>query len=203
MLLMTGLAAAAFVAAAYQLNPLCGHLAWPTLAFLLFYSHTKRFTPAAHWVLGVGLGLSPLGAYLAARGGFDAGAGAAAAMGFAVATWTAGFDILYACQDVEHDRREGLHSVPARLGIAGALNVARTCHALVPPALLLSWYLGGLGPVYLGGVMVVAALLVWEHRLVKPDDLSRVGPAFFQMNVAIALVMLLATAADLVSGGAS
>jgi len=203
MVVMVVVSAAIFVVAAYNLNPLCGALSWPTLALLLLYSHTKRFTAGAHWVLGLGLGLSPVGAYLAARGAFDLGAAAAGALGLAVTLWTAGFDILYACQDIDHDRREGLRSVPARLGIGGALNVARGCHALVPFALLLAAWLGSLGAVYLGGVAVVAALLVWEHRLVRADDLSKVGQAFFQVNVLIAVVMLVATAADVVTGGGS
>ena len=192
--------AAVFVLAAYALNPLCGHLSWPTLALLLFYSHTKRFTASAHWVLGVGLGLSPVGAYLAARGGFDVGAAAAGALGAAVTAWTAGFDILYACQDVEHDRREGLHSIPSRLGVPRALNVARACHAVVPLALLGAAWLVDLGAVYLGGVALVALLLVWEHRLVRADDLSKVGKAFFQVNVLIAFVMMIATAIEVVMG---
>lgn len=203
MIAMVSGSAAVFVFAAYMLNPLCGHLSWPTLALLLFYSYTKRFTAGAHWVLGIGLGLSPVGAYLAARGTFDLGAAAAGALGLAVTLWTAGFDILYACQDVDHDRREGLHSVPARLGIGKALMVARACHALVPFALLLAAWFGSLGGVYLAGVAVVAVLLVWEHRLVRADDLSKVGKAFFQVNVLIAVIMLVATAADVVTGGGS
>lgn len=196
--LMVAASAALFIGSAYALNPLCGHLSWPTLALLLFYSHTKRFTSAAHWVLGVGLGLSPVGAYLAARGSFDLGAAAAGALGLAVTLWTAGFDILYACQDVDHDRREGLHSVPSRLGIPRALNVARVCHALVPGALLLAAWLVELGTIYLAGVGLVAVLLVWEHRLVRADDLSKVGKAFFQVNVLIAFVMMIATAVEVV-----
>jgi len=197
------LGALLFIGSAYALNPLCGHLSWPTLALLLFYSHTKRFTAAAHSVLGLALGLSPVGAYLAARGAFDMGAAAAAALGFAVMAWTSGFDILYACQDVDHDRREGLHSVPSRLGIPRALNVARPCHALVPPALLMAAWWVDLGVIYLSGVALVAALLVWEHRLVRADDLSKVGKAFFQINVLIAFVMMIATAADVLMGTGS
>lgn len=203
MLTLALASAAVFVLAAYMLNPLCGHLSWPTLALLLLYSHTKRFTAGAHWVLGLGLGLSPVGAYLAANGTFDLGAAAAGALGLAVTLWTAGFDILYACQDIDHDRQEGLRSIPARLGIGGALNVARCCHAMVPFALVLAAWFGALGAVYLAGVGVVAALLVWEHRLVRADDLSKVGQAFFQVNVLIAVVMLVATAADVVTGGGS
>jgi 4-hydroxybenzoate polyprenyltransferase len=113
-----------------------------------------------------------------------------------VLLWTAGFDIVYACQDVDHDRREGLFSVPARLGIAGALRVARLCHALVPVALLAAAWFAGLGPVFVAGAAVTAALLAYEHWIVRADDLRRLNEAFFQVNVAIAFVMLLATAVD-------
>lgn len=191
---------AAFVIAAYALNPLCGHLSWPTLLLLLFYSLTKRFTASAHYVLGVALGLSPLGAYLAARGAFDQGALVAGGLGLAVTLWTAGFDIFYACMDVEHDRREGLKSVPARLGVPGALRLAAASHFLVPPILAVAGWAGGLGLAYFVGVAIVAVLLVAEHRLVRPDDLSRVNQAFFQVNVAISLVMLIAVVTEVMLG---
>ena len=201
--LALAVAAGVFAFAAFMLNPLCGWLSLPTLLVLLGYSHTKRFTSLAHFALGIALGLSPVGAYLAARGAFDADALAAAALGAAVLFWTAGFDIFYACQDLDHDRREGLHSVPARLGVARALDVARLSHAFVPVALAAAGFTADLGPLYWSGVVIVAGLLVWEHRLVRADDLSRVNQAFFQVNVMIAFVMMLATATDVVIGAAS
>ena len=188
---------ALFVLSAWQLNPLCGWLSLPTLGVLLGYSLCKRFTSFSHYVLGVALGLSPLGAYLAVRGSFDFGALAAACLGCAVLFWTAGFDILYACQDLDHDRSEGLHSLPSRLGIAKALVVARISHGVVPLFLLFGAGWGGLGMIYLSGVAVVTALLIYEHRLVRAEDLSRVGKAFLQVNIAISLVMMVAVLGDL------
>lgn len=190
------LGGALFIVAAYSLNPLCGHLAWPTLLVLLSYSLTKRFTSGSHFFLGFALGLSPVGAYLAARGAFDADALGVSMLGVAVLLWTAGFDILYACQDIEHDRREGLRSVPATFGLPGALWIARVVHMLVPIALTGAGLLLDLGWVYFGGCIVVAGLLAFEHRLVRADDLSRVGVAFFQMNIAIAVVMMVVTVVD-------
>ncbi len=194
-------AGTAFVVAAWALNPLCGWLSLPALAVLLGYSLTKRFTLLSHFVLGLALGLSPLGAWLGARGAFDAGAWAPVALGAGVLFWTAGFDILYACQDVDHDRREGLHSVPARIGIRRALIVARGCHAVVPAALALAGAAAGLGLVYGIAVAAAAVLLVVEHLLIRADDLSRLNRAFFQVNVAISVLMMLAVGADLAAGG--
>jgi 4-hydroxybenzoate polyprenyltransferase len=198
--LMVGLVAVAslgFVAASFALNPLCGKLSFVALVVVLGYSYAKRATALSHFVLGIALGLAPVGAYLAARGTFDATSLAAISTGVAVVFWTAGFDILYACQDVAFDREAGLRSTPARLGIGGALKVARVCHALVPPALLVAAPFGGLGAFYLSGVAVASALLVYEHRLVKEDDLSQVDRAFFKVNVWIAVVVMIATTADL------
>lgn len=195
-------ACATFVAASAGLNPLCGWLSFVALAVVLGYSLTKRFTLLCHWVLGCGLGLSPIGAYLAVRGAFDAAWPGLALLGVAVMTWTAGFDILYACQDVEHDRREGLHSAPARLGVARALIWARVSHACVPPALAAAGWQLGLGPIWFTGVAVVAALLVAEHRLVRADDLSKVDRAFFQLNVFISFIVMSASLLDVWMEGA-
>jgi 4-hydroxybenzoate polyprenyltransferase len=192
-----------FCAVSYALNPLCGALSFVALAVILGYSYTKRFTPLAHFVLGAGLGLAPVGAYLAVRGAFDAPSAGVVVMGFAVLGWTAGFDILYACQDAEFDRREGLRSVPADFGVPRALVVARVCHAAVPPLLWLAGPLAGLGLVSAIAVACVAALLFYEHRLVKADDLSQVDRAFFQVNVTIAFVVLAATLLDLRLGAAA
>jgi len=186
-----------FVCASYSLNPLCGHLSWPTLALVLGYSFCKRFTSLSHFILGLSLGLAPIGAYLAARGRFDEQSLAGIALGLAVLAWTAGFDIIYACQDVEHDRRERLHSVPARLGVRGALVVARSSHALVPIFLLWAFQAGSLGTVFLGTVVLVTLLLAYEHSLVRATDLSRVGVAFFNVNVIIAVLVMAGVLLDL------
>ncbi len=180
------------VLSSFWLNPLCGALSFVALAVVLGYSYTKRFTALAHFVLGIGLSLAPVGSYLAVRGDFDAGSAGVIVMGFAVLFWTAGFDILYACQDAEFDRREGLRSVPAVFGIPRALIVARLCHASVPVLLAFSGPMTGQGAVYAGSTVLVAALLVYEHRLVKADDLSAVDRAFFNVNVAISFLVLAA-----------
>lgn len=189
-------ASAGLVLCSFALNPLCGALSFVALAVVLGYSFTKRFTALAHFVLGVGLSLAPVGAYLAVRGSFDAASLGVVVMGFAVLFWTAGFDILYACQDAEFDRREGLRSVPAVFGVPRALVVARVCHALVPVLLAVSGPLTGLGGVYASSTVLVAVLLVYEHRLVKADDLSQVDRAFFNVNVAISFLVLAAVLAE-------
>lgn len=196
MVLLVVASCVAFTAAAWWINPLCGWLAPVALTVVLGYSLTKRFTLACHWVLGAGLGLAPVGAYLTVRGAFDEASMAAIAIGVAVLCWTAGFDILYALADMEHDRSAGLHSVPARLGLRGALVVARCCHAAMVLALVMAGLLGGLGPAYWCGVMIAAALLMLEHCMVSPQDLSRLDVAFFRVNVALGFVMLLATGTD-------
>jgi 4-hydroxybenzoate polyprenyltransferase len=197
MAVMVGAAAAGFVLASALLNPVCGALSVVALAVVLGYSYTKRFTAMSHFVLGAALGLAPIGAYLAASGAFGPATGGMVLLSAAVLCWTAGFDILYACQDVGHDRTEGLHSAPAALGIPGALVLARVCHALVLAFLLLSARALGLGIVFSVGVVVVGVLLVCEHRLVRPSDLSRIQTAFFHLNVLISVVVMTAVIADL------
>lgn len=193
----TLLSSALFIGASFLLNPLAGRLSFAALAVCLGYSLTKRFTALSHFVLGLALGLSPLGAWVAVRGALDRPSVAAALLGAGVLLWTAGFDILYACQDVDHDRREGLRSVPATLGTRGALRLAAAVHALVPPCLWLAGNVADLGAVFRGGVLLVAALLVVEHRLVSERDLSRVNTAFFRVNVAISLLVMTAVIVDL------
>lgn len=199
----TAASAALFCGAAWLLNDLAFLLSFPTLAVLLFYSYTKRFLHFTHYVLGVALGLSPPGAWVAVRGTLD-GSGPAWALALAVTAWTAGFDILYACQDHDFDRRRGLKSVPVLLGTRRALLVARLSHVLVPLALALAGWLAGLGAVYFAAVLIVAVLLVYEHGIVSDDDLSRINRAFFTVNVAIGLLVLLGVVVDLlvVSGPA-
>jgi 4-hydroxybenzoate polyprenyltransferase len=183
--------AAVFVLAAARLNPLCLALAPVALAIVLGYSYTKRFTAASHLVLGLSLAVAPVGAWLAVRGRLEA---APLVLGLAVVLWVAGFDTIYACQDVEFDRSEGLRSIPASVGVARALAVARALHVLAVAALLGLYWLAPLHGLYLGGVAVVAALLAYEHTLVRPDTLSRVMQAF-NLNGWVSLGYLAFTAA--------
>ena len=174
-----GLSSAAFVLAAAMLNPLCLALSPLALAIVFGYSYTKRFTTLSHVALGLALAIAPVGAWLAIRGAF---ALPPIVLALAVLLWVAGFDVIYACQDVDFDRREGLHSLPARLGVARALLLARAMH-FAAVALLASLYaLVPLHPLYLGGVGLIGLLLLYEHSLVHPEDLSRVDAAFFTTN---------------------
>jgi 4-hydroxybenzoate polyprenyltransferase len=169
------LSAAGLVLAAWMLNPLCLALSPVALAIVLGYSYTKRFTAASHLFLGLSLAVAPVGAWLAIRGRLDT---VPVVLGLAVLLWVAGFDTLYACQDVEFDRRSGLRSLPASLGVPRALALARAMHALTVLLLLALFALAPLHPVYLAGVLGVALILAWEHSLVGPQDLSRVMQAF-------------------------
>ncbi|HYD54880.1 MAG TPA: UbiA-like polyprenyltransferase [Gemmatimonadaceae bacterium] len=176
-----------FLLAAWRLNPLCLALAPLALAWVLFYSYTKRFTRLAHLVLGLGLGIAPVGGYLAVTGQWSDPWWLLPALAAAVMTWTGGFDILYALQDVAFDRANRLHSIPAAIGERRALAVARVLHAVTVACLALVGVAVGGGWLYALGVMVAAALLVYEHSLVHPDDLSKLDAAFFTMNGVISL----------------
>ena len=177
-------------------------LSLPVLAWLLGYSYAKRFTSLAHVWLGAALGFAPVAAWIALRGQTLSAAPAdilpAVVIGAAVTLWVAGFDIIYACQDAAFDADHGLHSIPARLGVPRALAVSRALHAVTLGLLAaLPWVAPELGWIYATAWLAVAALLVWEHALVRPDDLSRVNQAFFTANAAIGVVLLAAVAADL------
>jgi 4-hydroxybenzoate polyprenyltransferase len=176
---LVAVSASALVLAAAMLNPLCLALSPLALAIVFGYSYTKRFTSLSHLVLGLALAIAPVGAWVAVRGSFAA---LPFVLGLAVMAWVAGFDAIYACQDVDFDRREGLHSLPARFGIAFALGAARALHAAAVVLLASIYWLAPLHPLYLAGVAGVAALLAYEHSLVRPDDLSRVDVAFFTVN---------------------
>lgn len=184
---------ALFYLSAAMLNRLALLLATPTIVVLLSYSYAKRFTWLTHLHLGASLGIAPIGAWIAVTGRLDA---APIVLGAGVAAWVAGFDILYACQDAEFDRGAGLHAVPARFGVARALTIARALHLLA----IASWLLLGtflpLGGFWYGGVLAAAALLAWEHRLVRADDLTRIDQAFFTINGLIAFLILGAVIAD-------
>ena len=191
--LAIGGAALMFVAAA-MLNTLCLVLAPLALLFLVGYSYTKRFTWTSHWILGFTDGIAAAGGWIAVRGHFDV---PALVLWFALTVWIAGFDLIYACQDVEFDRANGLHSVPARFGIPAALELARVNHALTAVALAALGVVTGLGVVYWIGWLVVVGLLAYEHSLVSPRDLSRLDMAFFNVNGYIAVVVLVATVGGL------
>ncbi len=195
---------AAFVAATlvFLPNPLPIYLSVPVLGFLLAYSFTKRFTALSHFWLGAALMLAPISAWIAIRGEFvvrdPTDLLPAVVLGGAVLLWVAGFDMIYACQDVEVDRREHLKSMPVRLGVRGALRLAAACHAGTVVLLsLLPLVYNRFGWVYWSGVAAVAALLLYEHRLVRPDDLTRVNRAFFNVNAVISLGLLVVAAIDL------
>lgn len=184
----------ALAIAAWRLNPLAFKLAPLALLIVCFYSLTKRFTPFTHFFLGLALGVAPIAAWIALTGTLAA---APLLLGGAVGCWVAGFDLIYHCVDAPLDRTLGLHSVPARWGNAVALSLARLLHLLMLAMLVACGALAGLGAIYFAGLAALAGLLVWEHRLVKPDDLSRVNVAFFTLNGWAAVVFLIAVALDL------
>ena len=189
-----GAATLLFLVAARMLSPLCLALAPAALVVLWGYSFTKRFTTFSHLVLGLALGIAPAAAWIALRGSLD---WRILPLTAAVMLWTAGFDIIYACQDYEFDVAEGLFSYPRRFGIAGALAIARGFHILMLVCLLALVYTFGLGPISLAGVAAVAALLAYEHSLVKPHDLSRVNAAFFTVNGYVSVLFFGFWAADI------
>jgi 4-hydroxybenzoate polyprenyltransferase len=190
----TLVASAVLVVAAWRLNPLALKLAPVALAVLFFYSYTKRFTAWSHLVLGFCLGMSPAAAWIAVTGGLD---GRMLVLCAAVTLWVGGFDVLYACQDLEFDRQAGLHSVPKRFGIARALGIARLMHVAVAALLAwLAWSFALPWPAW-AGIVLVAALLAYEHSLVKPGDLSRLDAAFFTVNGYISVLFFLTWGAAL------
>jgi 4-hydroxybenzoate polyprenyltransferase len=183
--------------AAFQLNPLAFYLSPLALAIVFFYSFTKRFTRWSHVALGLAMGLAPTAAWIAVRGSIDP---RILLLTAAVIFWGAGFDILYSCQDYEFDRTADVYSVPKAFGIRNSLWIARFFHLLT--VVLLMWMVVafGLGKIAVAGVVLVALLLVYEHSLVKHDDLSRVNAAFFTMNGFISMGFLFFVAADLMAG---
>ncbi|MBI5191390.1 MAG: UbiA family prenyltransferase [Nitrospirae bacterium] len=183
---------ALLVYASYRLNPLCLKLSPVAIFVVTFYSLTKRFTCAAHLVLGLALAIAPIGAWIAIRGTLDM---PALVLGGAVLAWVAGFDIFYALQDMEFDRREGLHSIPSYLGVGGSLWAARFLHVLTVSGLLYIARPLGLNLVYMAGVAVVCGMLLYEHMLLRNGDLTKLDAAFFNMNGYISLTVLVFTAA--------
>ncbi len=191
-LLVTG-AFVLLLLAAWMLNPLCLKLTPVAIFFLVLYSFCKRFTAMAHVVLGICLAIAPVGAWIALRG--DIG-WPVVVLGLAVLFWVAGFDIFYALQDYEFDRDKGLFSIPSRFGIERAFLITRLFHVAMVCLLLLLVLSKGLGLIYLFGVVVVTGLLIYEHMLVRPDDLSRLDAAFFNMNGYISVTIFLFTLVD-------
>ena len=185
--------AAIFVLGASQLNRLCLLLSPVALALVFFYSFTKRFTSFSHLVLGLCLGVAPAAAWIAVRGSLDP---RILWLTAAVTFWTAGFDVIYSCQDYEFDRSNHLFSIPRSIGIARALLVARSLHLLMIVCLLALVLTLHLGYLALAGVALVVALLIYEHSLVRPNDLSRVNAAFFTMNGYVSVLFFLFWAAD-------
>ena len=191
--LLTVAAAIVFVGASAWLGPLCLALSPVALALVLGYSYTKRFTWLCHLFLGLAIAAGPGGAWIAVRG--DVAAPALWLM-LAVATWIGGFDILYALADRDFDRSAGLHSIPARFGVRGALFASGLLHLVTVAAMLMLARAGGLGIVYLVGVALIAAILVWEHAIVRPRDLSRLDMAFFNLNGYVSVAFFVATLLD-------
>ncbi|MBT7593305.1 MAG: UbiA family prenyltransferase [Gemmatimonadetes bacterium] len=188
------LSALALIGAAWKLNPLCLALSPVALFVVGGYSFTKRFTWGSHLVLGLGLGLAPLGAWIAVAGQFNP---APVLLGLAVMSWVAGFDILYSCQDHEYDKGVGLHSIPVRFGLVGALRLARILHVMTIVFMLCVGTVAGLRWIYFAGVGAITLLLCWEHRLVQPDDLTKVNTAFMTANSIISVAYFAFTLTDL------
>ena len=182
-LVMTGL----FVFAAAKLNQLCLWLSPVAIAWIFFYSYTKRFTSWSHLVLGWSLAIAPVGGYLAVTGFWSRPAWMLVVLGLAVAAWVAGFDVFYSLQDIGFDKTQGLKSIPAAVGERGAINVARVLHVVSVLSLVAVGYAVNAGGWYYAGVAIAAALLVYEHSLVMPGDLSRLDAAFFTMNGMISI----------------
>ena len=185
---------ALFILSAWQLNRLCFYLSFPTLAILLLYSYTKRFTSLSHIVLGFAVGCAPLAAWLAIRGDF---AWPPILLSAAVMFWVAGFDLIYALQDIDFDRKAKLFSLPSRFGIATALRVSTLFHVLTVLLLTATATLVNLGWMAYAGIAIVAGILYWEHRLITPQDLSRINVAFFNLNGYISILLLLTFAGDI------
>ena len=190
----TAVSVLVFLIAARMLNPLCLKLAPLALAIVFAYSFTKRFTSLSHLVLGFGLGIAPAAAWIAVTGGLDP---RILWLTAAVTFWTAGFDVIYSCQDYDFDRREGLFSLPRRFGIAVALRVSRLLHVAMVGCLLALVAGFQLGWLSMAGVAAVIALLFYEHSLVKANDLSRVNAAFFTVNGYVSVLFFLFWAADM------
>lgn len=183
-----------FITCAYFINSLCFFLSPLALFVVLGYSYTKRFTALSHLVLGLGLSLAPIGAYLAVTGNFDL---LPVLFSIAVFTWVSGFDIIYALQDIEFDRTNNLNSIPSRLGIKTSLRISALLHVFTSVVLLLTAFYGKSGGIYLCGWFIFTLLLIYQHTLVKEDDLSRINMAFFTANGIASIMFALFFAVDI------
>lgn len=193
-LLFTILNSLLFIACTFFINRICFYLSPVALAVILGYSFTKRFTPLCHLVLGLGLSLAPIGAYLAVTGRFDV---LPVLFSFAVIFWVSGFDIIYSLQDEEFDKGEGLYSMPSWLGKAKALRVSELLHLLSAACVIIAGFLGGFGWLYWMGVVVFCGMLIYQHSIVKPNDLRRVNLAFMTANGIASVVFAVFVIADL------
>ena len=189
-------AGAVFIGAAALLNPLCFRLAPFALAWILTYSYTKRFTSWSHLWLGASLAIAPAGGYIAVTGAWSEPWWTLPVMAIAVITWVGGFDMFYALQDERFDREQGLKSAVVLLGKARSIILAKALHGVTIVALVAFGLWTGFGPVYLVGVGIAAAVLVWEHQLVRPNDLSRLDAAFFTMNGVMSIIVFLGALGD-------
>jgi 4-hydroxybenzoate polyprenyltransferase len=189
-IIFTAVSSLLLVAASFMLNRLAFFLSPLALAVVFFYSYTKRFTAFSHAFLGLAISLAPIGAWIAVTGRLDA---PALVLGIAVLFWLVGFDVLYALQDVEFDNNAGLHSIPRLVGVRRALWISRAAHAVTVVALIVLSAALTLGWFYLLGVIIAAGLLVYEHSLVKEDDLSKLNIAFFNMNGYLSVAIFLFT----------
>jgi 4-hydroxybenzoate polyprenyltransferase len=181
--------------ASSQLNPLCVKLLPIAVFFLVFYSYTKRFTWLCHIILGLTIALAPLGGWVAVTGRID---WISIVFYLTVACWTAGFDVIYACQDVEYDRSAGLYSIPARFGIAKALIISRGLHVMTAVGFAALYLITDLSWVFFAGLIIAYVILYYEHHLVKPHDLSKLDTAFFTMNGILSMLVFVFTLFDMV-----
>ena len=185
--------ASIFIFAAYKLNSLAFALSPLALLIIFGYSLTKRFTALSHWFIGLALAIAPAGAWIAIRGKLEL---PPLILSFAILFWTAGFDLIYSCQDAQFDRSHNLHSIPSKFGIKTALIIARICHFITISLLIAFGIAAGSGWLYYVGVACVAVLLIYEHSLVNHLDLSRVNEAFFTVNGAVGVLLLLFVSLD-------
>lgn len=193
----TAVSAALLVFAAYQLNPLAFSLSPVALAVIVGYSYSKRWTFLSHFWLGLSISIAPIGAWIAIKEGLDL---PPMLLGLAVLLWIGGFDIIYACQDYEFDRKHGLYSIPARFGKKRALRLSSSLHAMMVAVLIGVAAITNLGVFYLIGVGIVTVLLIYEHAIVRPNDLSRVNLAFFTLNGIVSLVLMALSVTDMLIG---
>jgi len=183
-----------FVTATFFINSICFYLSPVALFVILFYSYTKRFTFLCHLVLGLGLSLAPIGAYLAVTGEFNI---VPLLFSFAVIFWVSGFDVIYALQDIEFDQSQSLYSIPSYWGLKKALNIARILHVFSAGYVIAAFYLGGFHYLYLGGLLVFVGMLFYQHSIVKPNDLSKVNIAFMTANGIASIVFSIFVISDI------